>query len=46
MKSDAAMNAALHLSESTLLYGRRNVLLTPNQEILADIIELLPPENK
>lgn len=44
VQSDAEMNSAFHLSESCLLYGRRNVLLTPNKEILADIIELLPPE--
>lgn len=42
--SDADMNAAFHLPESRFLYGRRNYLLTPSKEILADIIELLPPE--
>jgi chorismate-pyruvate lyase len=41
--SDDRMNSALQLTGSCVLYGRRNYLLTPHEEILADILELLPP---
>ena len=41
--SDSMMEEALQLDGPRLLYGRRNVLLTPKNEILADIIEVLPP---
>jgi chorismate-pyruvate lyase len=44
VQSDETMNAALHLTRSAALYGRRNYLLTPEKQILADILELLPPE--
>jgi hypothetical protein len=41
--SDAMMEEALGLDGPHTLYGRRNVLLTPQNEVLADIIEVLPP---
>ena len=34
---------ALGLSGPCELYGRRNVLLTLQNEIIADIVEILPP---
>lgn len=43
IRSDALMNEMLHLNGETTLYGRRNVLLTPENRILADIVEILPP---
>jgi chorismate-pyruvate lyase len=41
--SDALIEEALGLTEQRVLYGRRNWLLTPNNEVLADIVEILPP---
>jgi chorismate-pyruvate lyase len=41
--SDALMEEALCLSEQRVLYGRRNVLWTPQNGILADVVEILPP---
>lgn len=41
--SDALMEQAFHMDNSQLLYGRRNVLRTPRHQILADIVEILPP---
>jgi chorismate-pyruvate lyase len=41
--SDPFINAALGLSSPRELYGRRNVLMTPDNRTLADIIEILPP---
>jgi hypothetical protein len=41
--SDTRIEEALCLSGQRLLYGRRNVLLTLQNDILADIVELLPP---
>ena len=41
--SDAMIEEALCLSGPHKLYGRRNVLLTPQNEVLADIVEILPP---
>ena len=45
VESDRFMNEALGLTESQPLYGRRNNLLLPNHAILADILEILPPED-
>jgi len=42
-QSDAMIEEALGLSGPCELYGRRNVLLTPQNEVLADIVEILPP---
>ena len=41
--SDALMEETLCLKGPRRLYGRRNVLLTPQNEVLADIVEILPP---
>ncbi len=43
IESDAMIEMSLCLNEKHTLYGRRNVLLTPQNEILADIVEILPP---
>jgi hypothetical protein len=43
VEPDALMADALGLSGPHTLYGRRNVLLTPHNEVLADIVEVLPP---
>jgi chorismate-pyruvate lyase len=42
--SDALMNEALHLPQPQPLYGRRNVIRDANGNELADIVEILPPE--
>ena len=42
-ESDAMIEDSLRLSGTHTLYGRRNVLLTPHNEVLADIVEILPP---
>jgi hypothetical protein len=41
--ADAAINSALGLTGSHLLYGRRNVLWNASQEPLAKVVEILPP---
>jgi chorismate-pyruvate lyase len=43
VESDTLIEEALCLSSSRTLYGRRNVLLTPQNEVIADIVEILPP---
>ena len=40
---DAIMKRVLGLGDNILLFGRRNVLMSPSQRILADILEVLPP---
>jgi chorismate-pyruvate lyase len=40
---DSLINEALSISGEQALYGRRNVLLTPDGEALAEILEILPP---
>ena len=40
---DAIMKSVLGLGDNILLFGRRNVLMSPSQQILADILEVLPP---
>ena len=40
---DALMKRLLGLGDNTLLFGRRNILLGPSQQTLADILEVLPP---
>jgi hypothetical protein len=42
--ADENMQRTLGLTGRPLLYGRRNVLLTETGGVLADILELLPPE--
>ncbi len=41
--SDALINEALHLTGTQVLFGRSNRLLDPTQQVLADIVEILPP---
>jgi chorismate-pyruvate lyase len=41
--ADAAINSALGIAGSHLLYGRRNVLLDQAQRTLAKVVEILPP---
>ena len=43
VKSDDFINSALQLTGSHLLFGRRNTLLDPKQNSLAEIVEILPP---
>jgi len=40
--SDATINALFGMQQSQTLYGRRNTLLNPAAEPLAEIIEILP----
>jgi hypothetical protein len=46
VRSDATVNAALQLEGEAQLYGRRNSLRTVDGRILADIVEILPPEER
>jgi chorismate-pyruvate lyase len=43
VESDALIEKALGLTGQHVLYGRRNWLLTGQNEVLADIVEILPP---
>ena len=43
LASDKTVNEFLKLTGAHLLYGRRNTLLNPAGEALADIVEILPP---
>ena len=43
--SDKTINGLFALSGAHLLYGRRNTLLNPSGEPLAEIVEILPPAN-
>ena len=43
LASDKTINEFLKLSGAHRLYGRRNTLLNPAGEALADIVEILPP---
>jgi len=43
VQSDAHMRGVLHLKESEVLYGRRNVLLDGSRRLLAEVIEILSP---
>jgi len=40
---DAAIADALDAGDAALLYGRRNVLSHPGGEVLAEVLEILPP---
>jgi chorismate-pyruvate lyase len=44
LASDQTINTVLGLSGAHILYGRRNSLLTPEGQPLAEIVEILPPE--
>ncbi len=41
--ADAAIDSALGLTGSPLLYGRRNALWNASQQALAQVVEILPP---
>lgn len=41
--SDDRMKTALHLNGTPTLYGRRNILRDANGNVLAEIVEILPP---
>jgi len=41
--ADPVMNAALQLTGSHQLYGRRNLLLDSADRTLAQVVEILPP---
>lgn len=43
VSSDRIINEAFGLVRSGKLYGRQNLLVTPSREILAEIVEILPP---
>lgn len=43
LASDKTINEFLKLTGAHRLYGRRNTLLNPAGEALADIVEILPP---
>ena len=46
MHSDSYINSALGLEGEHVLYGRRNPLTDPKQRSLAEIVEILPPEQE
>ena len=37
---------ALHVRNDEPMFGRRNVLISPSGDVLAEVIEVLPPENR
>ncbi len=43
LASDHLINQALQLSGANVLYGRRNTLFDPQEQPLAEIVEILPP---
>ena len=43
IESDDNMNAALTLSETHILYGRCNEITNTDGQVLAEIVEILPP---
>lgn len=43
VEADTLISRALALADAGTLYGRCNALLTPQGEVLADIVEILPP---
>jgi chorismate-pyruvate lyase len=44
--SDKTINGLLNLTGAHLLYGRRNTLLDPAGQSLAEIVEILPPNTR
>jgi chorismate-pyruvate lyase len=42
MQADALIGAALEVPSLQQLYGRRNKLLVPSGEVLAEVVEILP----
>jgi chorismate-pyruvate lyase len=45
IQSDDFINQALRLTGEHTLYGRRNTLFDPQNQALAEIVEILPPAN-
>ena len=45
VSADPLMRKALHLVETCVLYGRRNVILDGAERTLAQVVEILPPSN-
>jgi chorismate-pyruvate lyase len=43
VEADALIRCALELDGAATLYGRCNALFTPENQVLADIVEILPP---
>lgn len=43
IQADDFIGRALQVPEQSVLYGRRNTLFDPNQQPLAEIVEILPP---
>ena len=43
VQSDGVISEALGLPKNTRVYGRRNTLITPSGESLAEIVEILAP---
>jgi chorismate-pyruvate lyase len=43
VSADPLINGSLETAGAEALYGRRNVLRTPDGRVLADVIEILPP---
>jgi chorismate-pyruvate lyase len=43
LEADDLIGQALRVSRRTVLYGRRNTLFDPQQQPLAEIVEILPP---
>jgi len=46
VKSDQLINGIYHLEEPTTLYSRLNKQISPNNELFALALEILPPLNK
>lgn len=43
LRSDPVMNAAMGLRGTNTVYGRCNVLHGPSDEVIAEVVEILPP---
>ena len=41
--SDGVTNDALGLTKCEKLYGRQNLILTPDRKVLAKVVEILAP---
>jgi len=46
LASDRLINTALNLKGANVLYGRCNTLLNPEEQTLAEIVEILPPTDR
>jgi len=45
VNADPLIRKALHLEATSVLYGRRNVILDGARRTLAQVVEILPPSN-